>query len=251
MITRIEIENFKGIGERIRLDLKPITLLFGPNSAGKSTVTHALHYVREVLTRSNYDADKTSGGGDVVDLGGFQTFVHMQNLERTIKFKFTLDLKDVSFPKYFPEVGHLQIEEYVLPQISKSVDSTSVELWISYCPYRKVPYVSRYAIEINDEFLAAIESTYERFYADDRTEKCLHTNNLVNLNYTHAISDTAFENLTKEPLVYPLLGSVFRDSSIPLAKLRDALPIWGKALTLEISLPKVEKLGLETIVSFR
>ena len=36
MITSIEIENFKGIGERIQLDLKPITLLFGPNAQGKA-----------------------------------------------------------------------------------------------------------------------------------------------------------------------------------------------------------------------
>ena len=110
MITRIEIENFKGIGERIQLDLKPITLLFGPNSAGKSTVTHALHYAREVLTRRNYDADITIAGGDFVDLGGFRTFVHMQNLERMVKLKFCLNLEDVIFPKYFPEVGHLQFE---------------------------------------------------------------------------------------------------------------------------------------------
>ena len=38
MIHSIELENFKGIRDRVRLDLKPVTLLFGPNSAGKSTV---------------------------------------------------------------------------------------------------------------------------------------------------------------------------------------------------------------------
>ena len=38
MITAIEIENFKGIRDRQRIELKPITLLFGPNSAGKSTL---------------------------------------------------------------------------------------------------------------------------------------------------------------------------------------------------------------------
>ena len=37
-LVRIEIENFKGIGTRQQIDLKPITLLFGPNSAGKSTI---------------------------------------------------------------------------------------------------------------------------------------------------------------------------------------------------------------------
>ena len=42
MITRIAIENFKGIGDRVEIPIKPITLLFGPNSAGKSTLMYAI-----------------------------------------------------------------------------------------------------------------------------------------------------------------------------------------------------------------
>ena len=38
LITAVEIENFKGIGRPVRIELRPITLLFGRNSAGKSTV---------------------------------------------------------------------------------------------------------------------------------------------------------------------------------------------------------------------
>ena len=41
------------------IELKPITLLFGPNSAGKSTILQALHYVREILERGNIDPDVT------------------------------------------------------------------------------------------------------------------------------------------------------------------------------------------------
>ena len=41
-ITQITIENFKGIGERAEVDLKPITILFGANSAGKSTLLQAM-----------------------------------------------------------------------------------------------------------------------------------------------------------------------------------------------------------------
>ena len=44
-VSRIEIENFKGIGARQRIDLRPVTLLFGPNSAGKSPILPALHYL--------------------------------------------------------------------------------------------------------------------------------------------------------------------------------------------------------------
>src|SRR4051812_45528471 len=121
MITRIEIENFKGIGDRVELDLKPITLLFGPNSAGKSTVTHALHYAREVVGRRNYDADKTIAGGSVVDLGGFRSFIHMKNTSKSVKLKFHLDLRGISFRTYFPEAGYLHFDEYALPQISENV----------------------------------------------------------------------------------------------------------------------------------
>ena len=53
MITGITIENFKGIREPVHLDLRPITLLFGAISAGKSTIMHAWHYVREVFERHN------------------------------------------------------------------------------------------------------------------------------------------------------------------------------------------------------
>jgi hypothetical protein len=72
MITGISIQNFKGISERVTLDLRPITLLFGANSAGKSTILHALHYAREVFERHNLDVDRTVGGGAYVDLGGFR-----------------------------------------------------------------------------------------------------------------------------------------------------------------------------------
>ena len=58
-LSHIEIENFKGIGTKQSIDLAPITLLFGPNSAGKSTILQALHYLREILERNNPDPDQT------------------------------------------------------------------------------------------------------------------------------------------------------------------------------------------------
>ncbi|MCA8988476.1 MAG: AAA family ATPase, partial [Planctomycetaceae bacterium] len=79
MLTNISIENFKGIGEKIELDLAPITLLFGANSAGKSSIIHALHYAREVLFNMNTDADITETGGNYVNLGGFDNLLHGRN----------------------------------------------------------------------------------------------------------------------------------------------------------------------------
>ena len=92
MITNISIENFKGIGQRVTIPLKPITLLFGPNSAGKSTILHAIHFAREIFERHNLDADTTLAGGEFVDLGGFRNLVHNHDVNKPVILRFDLDL---------------------------------------------------------------------------------------------------------------------------------------------------------------
>ena len=91
-ITAIELENFKGIADRVRVELKPITLLFGANSAGKSTILHALLYLRDVLERRNLDAITTPVSGAALDLGGFQRFVHKRELDRPIRIRVDMEV---------------------------------------------------------------------------------------------------------------------------------------------------------------
>lgn len=57
-ITAIELENFQSIERRTRIDLKQITLLFGPNSAGKSAVFDALELLRILLDPTIFDEKK-------------------------------------------------------------------------------------------------------------------------------------------------------------------------------------------------
>ncbi|PNU18601.1 hypothetical protein C2E25_16805 [Geothermobacter hydrogeniphilus] len=98
VITAITIENFKGIKDPVRVEFKPITLLFGPNSAGKSTIVQALHYAREVLGRQNLDADRVEGADESMNLGGFRNLVYGHDTSRTIKISFDLDVDDVLEP---------------------------------------------------------------------------------------------------------------------------------------------------------
>lgn len=75
MITAITLENFKGISQSATIPLRPLTIMFGKNSAGKSTVVQALHYASEIFERNNLNADRTLLGGASVDLGGFRNLV--------------------------------------------------------------------------------------------------------------------------------------------------------------------------------
>ncbi len=99
LITAVEIENFKGIGRPVRVDLRPITLLFGSNSAGKSTILHALCYAHEILSHRNVDAHTTELGGDQIDLGGFRNFVHGHDLDRPVRLRFELKLRGRDLPE--------------------------------------------------------------------------------------------------------------------------------------------------------
>jgi len=63
ILTSLTLENFKAVGDPVKIDFKPITLLFGPNSAGKSTIIQALHYAHEIFERNNTNPDKTLMGG--------------------------------------------------------------------------------------------------------------------------------------------------------------------------------------------
>ena len=98
MLTRIELENFKAVGERVRVELKPITLLFGANSSGKSTILQALHYAYELFVRGNANVSSTTRGGETVNLGGFRSFVHGQSTGTAARirldFKIDGDLLD-------------------------------------------------------------------------------------------------------------------------------------------------------------
>ena len=84
-ISSITIENFKGIQLPVKIDFKPITLLFGPNSAGKSTIVQTLHYALEIFERNNLDPDRTSIGGKAVDLGGFETLAYNHDVLQPIR----------------------------------------------------------------------------------------------------------------------------------------------------------------------
>jgi hypothetical protein len=170
-LSRIEIENFKGIGKRQAVDLKPITLLFGPNSVGKSTILQALHYFREILERGNIDPDVTIAGG-LIDLGGFATLVHNHELDRAVRLKVIMDLSDEqgveglplnsgqSFGE--PEFAELPVR-YLVGESDEYhdyavVQEAALEVEIRWSELEQAPYVARLAIELDREMLAAIVS---------------------------------------------------------------------------------------------
>ena len=85
MITALHLGHFKAFAESQRLPIKPLTLVFGPNSSGKSSLIHGLLFARHAFETGDLNVTKTALGGDCVDLGGFGQYVHRRNLESRVR----------------------------------------------------------------------------------------------------------------------------------------------------------------------
>ena len=100
MLTGIGLRNFKAFGDEMQeAPLSKITLIYGPNSGGKSSIIQALLLLKQSL-RSSYGGDRTlEPNGEFVDLGSIEAMIHrhisVAKLGMSIKYR-NLNLSDDS-----------------------------------------------------------------------------------------------------------------------------------------------------------
>lgn len=71
------IANFKAFGQSPQcIPIKPITLVFGPNSAGKSSLLHSILWMDHALNLGELDVRYPKAGKNEIDLGGFSQVIH-------------------------------------------------------------------------------------------------------------------------------------------------------------------------------
>lgn len=152
-IEAITIENFKGIREPVRIEFRPVTLLFGPNSAGKSTIVQALHYAHEIIARNNVDPGRTLRGGQAIELGGFESLVNEHDKSLPIRLSFDLDLRMAVLPQFRETrlfFGAVKDYEW------SSVNTVRVTLTATWSGLLNKAILQQYDVDINNEHLASI-----------------------------------------------------------------------------------------------
>lgn len=87
-LTALRIGNFKAFAAAQRVPLRPITLVCGANSAGKSIILHALALAHHAVETGELDTQCTQIGGESIDLGGFRQYVHRRERERPVELAF-------------------------------------------------------------------------------------------------------------------------------------------------------------------
>jgi hypothetical protein len=141
IIKALTIENFKSIREPSRVEFKPITLLFGPNSTGKSTIVQALHYTREILEKNNADVDRVVSADESFDLGGFANIVHKHDLNLPIKLKFEISFSPLA-----------DLSDFFTDKITNAW----IEFEIKWSNFLGTPLVMCTSVGLDGEFFARI-----------------------------------------------------------------------------------------------
>ena len=168
-LKSITIENFKCIGDAVTIPIRPITLLFGKNSSGKSTVIQALIYMNEVLkstevdskllprglvdpklTGGGLDLDRTGIGGDYIDLGSFYSLVHRHEfLDREIRIRIEFDSSILKKPYslYFEQESSDEITLSIGDLLS--LESMWVEMGIGWDAEKDRTKQSAFSLGLN------------------------------------------------------------------------------------------------------
>lgn len=95
-LRALRVGNFKAFADTQRIPLKPITLIFSPNSAGKSSFIHSLALAHQAQfgrdkpsqnsNRRRLDVHHTDVGGSAIDLGGFRQYVHRGQANQRVEW---------------------------------------------------------------------------------------------------------------------------------------------------------------------
>ena len=91
LLTELRVQNVKSLAGEHAIQLAPLTLIYGPNAAGKSSIIQSL-----LLAAQSVNADGFAPKGPLVDLRDFRQVVngHDASKELTIGVRFTLEEED-------------------------------------------------------------------------------------------------------------------------------------------------------------
>lgn len=89
MLTQFTLENFKAFTTGDPVRLAPITLIYGPNSSGKSSIIQSLLLLRQSISgKIGGNKNDLIIKGDYVDLGNFTSLINQHDTSKTLKIGF-------------------------------------------------------------------------------------------------------------------------------------------------------------------
>jgi regulator of extracellular matrix RemA (YlzA/DUF370 family) len=91
MIRELRISNFKAFRGEHQVPLAPLTLIFGSNSAGKSSLIQSLLLLKQTIESSDPEQPELVVRGALADLGSIPGIINRHDLGKTLALGLTID----------------------------------------------------------------------------------------------------------------------------------------------------------------
>lgn len=91
MLREYQLTNFKAFAGPETIPIRPITLIYGPNSSGKSSILQSLLLLKQTLQEAEHPETLLLPKGNLINLGGYRDFVHRHDVSKPFSFKVVLD----------------------------------------------------------------------------------------------------------------------------------------------------------------
>lgn len=95
MLREYQLTNFKAFGGPETMPIRPITLIYGPNSSGKSSVLQSLLLLKQTLQEAENNEILLLPRGNLINLGSYREFIHRHDVSQPFSFKVVLDIDDL------------------------------------------------------------------------------------------------------------------------------------------------------------
>jgi hypothetical protein len=89
MLKSLRVENFKAFGDIQEIPLAPITLIYGPNSAGKSSLIQSILLFHQTVQNAPLNSSRILFSGEDVDLGTFTSALYRHDTNKEMRFGFS------------------------------------------------------------------------------------------------------------------------------------------------------------------
>jgi hypothetical protein len=91
MIRELRIANLKAFRGEHNIRLAPLTLIYGSNSAGKSSLIQSLLLLKQTIESSDPEQPELVVRGALADLGSIPGIIYNHDLDRTLTLGLTID----------------------------------------------------------------------------------------------------------------------------------------------------------------
>ncbi|MEY8200668.1 MAG: DUF3696 domain-containing protein [Colwellia sp.] len=161
-IKKLTLTNFRSFEKSQVITFAPVTLLFGPNSVGKSTILMAFAYIQQILQKGHCDPLVLDALGDK-NIGGFKSLVHGMDLSKSINIKIEFEPEYSISTEYevFAELINRRdtsIERLEMPDVAGQSEKIAVEFEIAWSALYGNAYVKNYKVWVNDIYIGKISS---------------------------------------------------------------------------------------------